>query len=288
MIPDGQNIAYVANNSGTPAETTAFTQIDAIDLTSNVLTNTFISAGDSTNDDILVFRETLYVTGFTGAQRVLKGFFATTGALAFPDINLEASSSLRLAGLRAGNREFVLVTMSDKYKVVRVDIKAKRVDAKFRIPVQLFPIGIVVTEKNDSVYVLNSIVNTLTAIDVERTFKSPPPNYTEEPPFDIADYHDDVITAYRDLMGHLLQHLKDAFCGKFIIDCPDCNEKDKVYLGTVKIRGRRVYRICNFSKRRYVKTFRTWGYWLSTVPILPVLKTSFAKFCCTVIDKKAP
>jgi DNA-binding beta-propeller fold protein YncE len=287
VIPDAQNIAYVANNATIATETNLFTQIDAIDLSSNAVAVSFVSAGDNTDDDILVFKDLLYVTGTSGAQRVLKSFVITSGA-AFANIILEASSSLRLAGLQAGDREFVLIAMSDKYKVVRVEIKSQKLDAKFRIPVQLFPIGIVVTEKNDIAYVLNSIVNTLTAINVERTFSSPSPNYTEEPPFDIADYHDDVILAYKDLMSHLLQHLKDAFCGRFIIDCPQCNEKDRVYLGTVRIKGRRVYRICNFNKRRYVKTFRTWGYWLSTIPILPALKTSFAKFCCTVIDKKAP
>jgi hypothetical protein len=142
-----------------------------------------------------------------------------------------------------------------------------------------------VTVKNDTFYVLNSLVNTLTAVDVKSAFASPAPNFVEEPPLDIADYHDDAIAAFKDLMGHLLQHLKDAFCGKFIIDCPDCDEKDRVYLGTVTIKDRKVYRICNFSKRKYVKTFRTYGYWLSTIPILPALKTSFEKFCCTVLSK---
>ena len=288
LIPDGQNMAYVARNTLIATETDAFTQIDEIDLSTNALVLSYGTAGDNSEDDIFIFRETLYATGTTGVQRVLRGFFVTTALAAFTEINLEASSSLRLSGIEAGNGEYILIAMSDKYKVVRVNIKSHLLDGKFRIPVQLFPMGIVTTNKNDAIYVLNSFVNTITMIQVEPAFRSPQPDFAEEPPFDIADYHDGVIVAYKDLMSHLLQHLKDAFCGRFIIDCPDCTEKDRVYLGTVKIKGRKVYRICNFSKRRYVKTFRTWGYWLSTVPILPALKTSFAKFCCAVIDKTAP
>jgi DNA-binding beta-propeller fold protein YncE len=288
VIPDGQNIAYVANNTLIGTETDTFSQIDAVDLSTNALIRSYNAGGSNWQDDITIFRDRLFVTGSSGSQRVLRGFVITSGAPAFPDINLEQSSSMRLSAIEAGDSEYILVAMSDKYKVARVNLKKLNVDAKFRIPVQLFPMGIVVTEKRDAIYVLNSLVNTLTAIQVEQTFRSPQPNFTEEPPFDIAKYHDGVILAYKDLTHHFLQHLKDAFCGKFIIDCPDCSEKDKVYLGTVMIKGRKVYRICNFTKRRYVKTFRTWGYWLSTVPILPALKTSFAKFCCSVIDKTAP
>ncbi|MBX3238400.1 MAG: hypothetical protein KIT80_06405 [Chitinophagaceae bacterium] len=286
-IPDGGNTAFVARNAAIVTETNTYTQIDAIDLNSNALVRSFVSPGNNPENDILVRGGTLYVTGHTGAQRVVKAFTIASGA-ALPDIPIEASSALRLTGLQAADNDFVLVAMSDKYKVVRIDIKQHKVDTRFRIPVQLFPIGIATSTKNDAVYVLNSIVNTITAIDTGATFKTPSPNYTEEPPFDIADYHDDAIAAFADLASHLLQYLKDAFCGKFIIDCPDCTEKDKVYLGTIKIRGRKVYRICNFSKRKYVKTFRTWSYWLSTVPVLPALKKSFEKFCCSVIDKKAP
>lgn len=286
-IPEGENIAYVSNNVGVPTETNDFTHIDSIDLSTHAVIRNYVTAGDSREDDVLVHKDRLYVTGFA-AQRVVKAFIIANGAQAF-SVNLEPSSSLRLAVLPADNTEYLLVSLSDKYKLVRIDLKTGNLDPKYRIPVQLFPISIVTNAKRSTAYVLNTGVNTLTTVDAAEVFKSPPPNFTEEPPFDIADYHDDVIAAYKDVMSHLLQYLKDAFCEQFIIDCPTCNEKDKVYLGTVKIRGRKVYRICNFSKRRYVKTFRTWGYWLSTVPILPAVKVAFTKFCCTVLDaKKSP
>jgi hypothetical protein len=48
----------------------------------------------------------------------------------------------------------------------------------------------------------------------------------------------------------------------------------------VSIRGGSVYKVCNFSRRRYVKSFPTVGYWLSLVPLLPMLRELLGEFCC--------
>jgi WD40 repeat protein len=287
LIPDdGKNIAYVAhNNNAAITDPTTFNRIVAIDLHGKSIIKSYISDGIDSSDDILVDKKNIYITGTVGSQRVLKGFDIPTAAQAFTT-NLEASSTLRLATVAAGDFEYILVTLSDKYKAVRVNLKTKLQDLKFRIPVQLFPVAMTINPKPEFVYVLNSLVNTITVVNIEKAFKSSAPNFTEEPPHDIADYHDDVIAAFKDLMTHFVQYLKDVFCDQFLIDCPTCNEKDRVYLGSVEIRGNKVFKICNFSKRKYVKTFRTWGYWLSTVPILPAIKKSFAEFCCKIIDEK--
>src|SRR5690606_5955728 len=39
---------------------------------------------------------------------------------------------------------------------------------------------------------------------------------------------------------------------------------------------------CNFSRRKYVKSFPTVGYWLSVVPIWPLLRQAVKWFCCSV------
>jgi hypothetical protein len=51
----------------------------------------------------------------------------------------------------------------------------------------------------------------------------------------------------------------------------------------VSIRGGQVQRVCNFSRRRYVKSSRAVEYWLSIVPILPLLGLAVEKFCCAVL-----
>src|SRR5690606_6304086 len=40
---------------------------------------------------------------------------------------------------------------------------------------------------------------------------------------------------------------------------------------------------CNFSKRKYVKTFPTVEYWLSMVPIIPLVREAVRSFCCSVL-----
>jgi hypothetical protein len=200
----------------------------------------------------------------------------------------------RLAPLTVKNTRLVagaftgmLVTIADAYKVVVVDLKSAQLVPRFRIPVQLYPMDIVVDGKGQTSYVLNWVVNTITAINLEAVFgPGGTPNFTLEPPAVIQKYRQDVINAFADLMSHFLQYVKDCFCDKFLVDCPACGEEDRVYLGCVEIRENRVDHICNFTKRRYVKSFQTWGYWLSVMPILPTIKAMFGQFCCSILDSK--
>ena len=53
----------------------------------------------------------------------------------------------------------------------------------------------------------------------------------------------------------------------------------------MSIRGGSVYKVCNFSRRRYVKSFPTVGYWLSLVPVLPALREALGEFCCRVLTE---
>ena len=172
--------------------------------------------------------------------------------------------------------------------MVYADLKKQgfTVRKDFRIPVQLFPMTIAVSPSSKRAYVLNMVVNTITDINMQQVFDTgKAPNFTYEPPEKLRKYREEVMKAYMHLFTHLLQSLKDCFCDKFLVDCPVCGENEKVYLGCVEIRDGKVYHICNFTKRQYVKTFPTVEYWLSTVPILPMFKKAFTTFCCSVIDK---
>ena len=53
----------------------------------------------------------------------------------------------------------------------------------------------------------------------------------------------------------------------------------------MSIRGGSVYKVCNFSRRRYVKCFPTVGYWLSAIPLLPFAKEWLAKIACSVLPE---
>ncbi|MEP6666071.1 MAG: hypothetical protein ABJA81_06455, partial [Nocardioidaceae bacterium] len=43
-------------------------------------------------------------------------------------------------------------------------------------------------------------------------------------------------------------------------------------------------KVCNFSRRRYVKSFPTVGYWLSLVPVIPALREVVTKVCCAALQ----
>lgn len=292
ILPDG-NVAVAAEQlpvSGTggaqfhrlrifnPAQSTGV--IGSINLT-----------GEDPENDIFLSGDIVFATGYNAAgQRVVGAYDIRNAGQSGNEVGIGSSSVLRLATY-SGQKEddYVLVTIAEQLKVVRIlfnDGKLK-LDDKFNIPVQPFPVAIVVHEKTNRGYVLNTMVNTLTAMNMAKVFQnSPAPDYTQVPPINLAIYRQDAIEAYKDVLSHILQYLKDCFCDKFLVDCPECGEDEKVYLGCVDIREGKVYNICNFSKRKYVKSFPTVGYWLSLVPVIPLVNYVFTKLCCKVFDIK--
>ena len=292
LSPDGTR-AFAAQNNATAVgtEVSDFDRVMAIDVSAAVpaILQTYTVSGNDNENDLTARGDILYVTGdpAVGQTKSLWGFNIASGAQVFSPVDLAEDTITRLAvasGTAAG--DFMLVTLADRFKVVRVDLATHTLDSGFRLPGQIFPTDIAVSSSGRFGYILNPIVNTLTAIDLEVVFDptNPALNFTAEPPTVISTYRQGVIDAFADLASHFLQYLKDCFCDKFLVDCPVCGPEDKVYLGCVEIRDGQVYNICNFTKRRYVKSFRTWGYWLSTVPVLPIIKKAFANFCCSVLD----
>lgn len=145
-----------------------------------------------------------------------------------------------------------------------------------RIPVQLWPTDIALGSDGD-IHVANFFSSTVTAIpraEVARSAERLAP---------LADTRWRILLAFYALVGNLFQYLKDCFCHHLLIRCPDCDGTEKIYLACVEIRDGAVYNICNFGKRKYVQTFMAWNYWLSLVPIIPLMKQAIAKMCCTVL-----
>lgn len=256
--------------------------------------------GTENNDDIIFYKDTLYITG-TGTPavpniRVLgslrpdgNGVFTINTFPADPNQDIpQPSDSMRLAGFN----DQMLVLYCDNSWMPRVPLdnlnKGGGINFdKASIPVQIFPSVVAVTADNKRGYVLNSIGNTITSIDFEKVYNlANPPDFTQYPPADIANYKKGMDEAYKEIFTHVLEFLKDSFCDQFLIDCPTCGPDDKIYLGVVHIDNSKVFKICNFRKRKYVKTFRTVGHWLSTVPILPAMKEALTQFCCMTIVNK--
>lgn len=295
----GGEYVYAAAATASGVQTN-FNQVIAFGATSTTPlgsgSTAYAFTGLDAENDLLCYNGALFITGNNpgGASSKVIGWIRnidpTAGANYFQIAPLSDNSITRLAGVNYGGSNFLLVSMSDKCKVERYSINWLGGETafvnNFRIPTQVYPMQIAVSADGTMGYALNMIVNTLTTINFSQVFNpSSLPDYTIDPPSvtdSIRTYRGEVLDAYHDLFNHLLQFFKDSFCDRFLIDCPDCTGKEKIYLGCVEIRKGRVYKICNFRKRKYVKTFRTVGYWLSTIPVMPLIKESFTKFCCSV------
>jgi len=279
-------VAAAVKGTAIGTESATFDHFLIIDLRGTSVTGSseIVAGGSDAAHDILIHDQFIYASSDDSGQRMLCKY-NFQGRSVTNRVILDDDSYIRMAVFR----NILLLTLSDECKVIRIDLNNEEgltIDDSFRIPTQILPIDIVVDDKSKSAYVLNSLVNTITTINLTEAFHTQPrPGYTQEPPVDLAEYRSGVYNAYFDLLSHLVQSLKDCFCDKFLIDCPDCDEEDKIYLGCVDIQDFKVHHICNFTKRKYVKSFRTVEYWLSTVPVLPIVNEAFSKFCCMVVER---
>lgn len=216
--------------------------------------------------DVLVYDVAAAATGATVPIAVIPVDAASIRLTAFGSTRL-------LATMREMNHAIVIDTLAD-----RVLPSTVRDGEDFRPPVQIAPVAAAVDPQGREVYVLNAVSNTITAVPVERL--DPRTGIDRDA---LEKYRNEMLAAYADLLAGLLQYLKDCLCDRLLVDCPTCDEDDRVYLACVSIRDGQVYRVCNFSKRKYVKSFPTVEYWLSLVPVLPLVGVLVEKFCCLVL-----
>ncbi|RMI02834.1 MAG: hypothetical protein D6681_10320, partial [Calditrichaeota bacterium] len=173
---------------------------------------------------------------------------------------------------------YLILSFEDSFRLGLVDVAGDSLEPDYRHPVQIAPVSLVSSPGTGQVYALNFISNTISAIP--ESFLLPENQVNLD---DLVNYRNEVFDAYRGLVGGFLQYLKDCFCDQVLVNCPQCDEDDRIYLACVKIRDDQVFQVCNFSKRKYVKSFPTIGYWLSVFPILPFLKLALERVCCAVL-----
>jgi hypothetical protein len=171
----------------------------------------------------------------------------------------------------------MMVSYEDSYRVAILNVD-DRLERTFRQPVQISPRSIAVSPERKQVYVLNFASNTLTAVQAELFQPSRQLDLVT-----LRNYRADVLEAFYDLLGALLQYLKDCFCDHLLVNCPTCDDDDKLYLGCVRIKNNQVFKVCNFSLRKDVYTFPKVKYWLSIVPVIPLFGKLVEIFCCAVL-----
>jgi Family of unknown function (DUF6519) len=211
-----------------------------------------------------------------GFDRAVVSFDLAAGPQSATLVPLDTGdSAVRL--LDVGNG-LLAVTIADQYRLKLLDSATGTLLPG--LPMQVGPIAIAARQRGP-VYVLNYVSNTLSV--AARTLFDP------QQPFDpenkLADYRKAMLEAYGDLLAGFLQYLKDCLFDHFLVRCPPEDLEQTIYLANVSIRDFRVYKVCNFSRRHYVKSFPTVGYWLSAVPVLRLLKQHFADLACMVLPE---
>jgi hypothetical protein len=189
-------------------------------------------------------------------------------------VDLGENTTIRLAHDRI--TKHMMVTYEDSYRVGLISPNDTLV-ANYRQPVQISPVSIAASPRGLGVWVLNFTSNTITSI---AHGLQPSSQLPLQP---LVDYRAGVLNAYADLLGGLLQYLKDCFCDHLLVNCPTCGPDDKLYLACITVKNGKVFKVCNFSHRKYVHSFPTWEYWLSIVPVLPVIKKIVEEICCAAL-----
>ena len=142
-------------------------------------------------------------------------------------------------------------------------------------PSEVTPVSLAVSRKQDGIYALNLVSDTITAIPAAQK----PWSGTQTSA--LRKYRAEMLDAWFDLSGALLQYLKDGFCDLLVLKCRACcPDANVIYLAGVTVKNGKVHKACNFSKRHYVKTFPGVEYWLSLIPVLPVIEYALREFCC--------
>lgn len=290
--PDGGMAFATANAPDGPTD--RYDRIVRVRLQDPVITATFevsteavVRTGD---DDIaLALRDDvsdkLYAVAEGGGQKVLLAFRGARAANPQPFPSAEIAiedTAVRLASFPEGP---LMVSFEDSYRIALVDTANDTIVTvpqaeltAFRHPVQISPVSLAVAPDGERVYALNLVSNTINRIPRERLR---PENQLDL--VALGSYRDAILEAFVDLFGGALQYLKDCLCHHFLVDCPDCEDDDRIYLACVSVRGGQIHQVCNFAKRKYVKSFPTVEYWMSIIPVLPMVKMAVQKFCCAVL-----
>ncbi len=194
------------------------------------------------------------------------------------------NTRIRLATLNArgtGVPGRVFVSLEDSYTVHMATFTRSGVDwqSEYALPTQIAPVAMASHDGDvETLFVLNQGSNTLTVASgntLQSRFRFD---------FDaLRTYREQVVKAYIDLLAGFLQYLKDCLCEHFLVNCPTCGEDEVIELACISIRNSRVHKICNFSGRKYVKSFPAVDWWMSLVPILPVARHYLGEFCCMLL-----
>lgn len=82
------------------------------------------------------------------------------------------------------------------------------------------------------------------------------------------------------LAGFLLQYMLDCLCHQLLPPCQPDPHDNRLILACVTVRNCKIVDICNFACRKFSGGFPSMNYWMSIIPIIPILGYLVKSMCC--------
>jgi hypothetical protein len=79
----------------------------------------------------------------------------------------------------------------------------------------------------------------------------------------------------------LVEFIRDCICDTILPSCPTDPGDDRLILACLTIKDGKITDICNFGCRQFAGSFPSFFYWMSLIPIVPLLKLLVDDICCT-------
>jgi len=289
VIDSSSGLAYATSSTTVTNAPPNFNLVQRVNLTTGATEVTYpVPVAGTQLDAIAIVPSTtvaggrLFVTspsGPSGTQQLISYDGSTTAPAAISTVNVgeTVATTLRLAHNPVTQVMMVCCLDSNRVRIVAQDGTSKSIP-EFAFPTEYIPNDITYNAAANHVFILNQGSNTFSVVPPGQFLVSAQIDYSQ-----LLAYRTGVIDAFLDLLGGFIQYLKDCFCDHILVKCPTCDDSKVIYLGTISIRDGQINKICNFTKRKYVKSFPTIGYWLSFIPIVPILHLVVEKFCCAAL-----
>jgi hypothetical protein len=97
----------------------------------------------------------------------------------------------------------------------------------------------------------------------------------------VQSYGPKAADVYSDLNTLMAQYILDCFCHSVLPPCPSDPCDDRLPIACITVKGGNIVDICNLSCRHYTGSFPSMFYWLSAVPIVPLISWLMRSICCT-------
>ncbi len=114
------------------------------------------------------------------------------------------------------------------------------------------------------------------ALDQLTGLQCPPP----DPKQSLDDYRTQVDNVVQAIEGDFPTFFQECLCQALLPPCPTDPGDDRLILASVCLSQGKIVDICNWSGRQFAVTVPMLRWWLSLLPVEPLLRRALERLCC--------